>query len=161
VTLDLGAFLDGYCAGRTITVPVGPVDEERARLLRVTEQTLAMSIQEMRPGRNWSDIAKLIQKNVESNGFNVVREFVGRGVGKSWIDEPKVPNFYGSDTVRSDFKLRPGMTFTVEPIVLSGGREIELLQDGFTVVTRDRKPAAHVRHTVAVTGNGVDVLTKL
>jgi methionyl aminopeptidase len=161
VTLDVGVCLDGYCAGRSITVPVGSVDAERGRLLWVVEQTLAMAIDRMKPGRNWSDIALLVQQNVQSNGYNVVREFVGHGVGRSWIEEPAVPNYYDSSTLRRDFKLRPGMTLTVEPIVLSGRREIDLMLDGFTVVTRDGMPAAHARHTVAITEAGVDVLTKL
>jgi methionyl aminopeptidase len=161
VTLDVGVFLEGYCASRALTVPVGSVDAERARLLRVTEQTLAMAIDQMKPGEKWSEIARLIQQNVESNGYNVVREFVGHGIGKALIENPPAPNFYGSETVRRDFRLRPGMTLTVEPIVLSGSRDIYLLADGFTVVTRDSMPAAHVRHTVAITGTGVDVLTKL
>ncbi|HLZ08033.1 MAG TPA: M24 family metallopeptidase, partial [Chloroflexota bacterium] len=107
------------------------------------------------------DIAKLIQQTVQSNGYNVVREFVGHGVGKGWFEEPKVPNFYDGSTLRGDFKLRQGMTLTVEPIVLSGGREIHVMPDGWTVVTRDGTPAAHARHTIAITEAGADVLTKL
>ena len=120
-----------------------------------------MAIDQMKPGGKWSDIARLIQLNVQSNGYNVVREFVGHGVGRNWMEEPMVRNYYDSSTLRGDFKLRVGMTLTVEPIVLSGRRGIEVLGDGYTIVTCDRMPAAHVRHTVAITGAGVEVLTQL
>jgi methionyl aminopeptidase len=159
VTLDVGVSLEGFCAGRALTVPVGMVDEERVRLLRVTEQTLAAAISQMMPGRRWSDIALLIQQNIQRNGYSVVREFVGCGVGRDWIEEPAMPNFYDKITLQRDFLLRPGMTLKVDPIVLSGRPEIELMADGFTIVTRDGKPAAHARHTIAMLETGAEVLT--
>jgi methionyl aminopeptidase len=100
-----------------------------------------------------------MQYNVEKNGFSVIREFVGHGVGHSIHEDPKVPNFVTQDSGRSDFKLRPGMTLAVEPMVVAGRRDVKLLDDGWTVITEDRRPAAHFEHTIAVTESGVDVLT--
>jgi methionyl aminopeptidase len=100
-----------------------------------------------------------MQYHVEQNGFSVVREFVGHGIGRTMHEEPKVANFVTPEQLRGDFKLRPGMTLAVEPMVVAGRRDVELLDDGWTVVTEDRRPAAHFEHTVAVTELGVDVLT--
>ena len=160
LTLDLTLRLGGYCASRAITVPVGLVDAEQQRLLRVTEETLALAVSQIVPGRAWSEVARQIQQHVESNGYNVVREFVGHGIGTVPLEDPKVPNFVGPAPFRGDFILRPGMTFTVEPMILSGRRDVALLEDGWTVVAEDGMPSAHVRHTVAVTTSGADVLTR-
>jgi methionyl aminopeptidase len=100
-----------------------------------------------------------MQHHVEQQGFSVVREFVGHGIGRSMHEDPKVPNFVSAEQLRGDFKLRPGMTLAVEPMVVAGRRDVDLLADKWTVVTEDRKPAAHFEHTVAVTEVGVDVLT--
>jgi methionyl aminopeptidase len=100
-----------------------------------------------------------MQWNVEKNGFSVVREFVGHGVGRSMHEDPKVPNFVTPEQLRGDFKLKPGTTLAVEPMVVMGRRDVVLLDDQWTVVTQDRLPAAHFEHTVAVTEDGVDVLT--
>lgn len=129
------------------------------KLLDVTRETLVLAVQNIRPGRKWSDIARLMQWHVEHSGFGVVREFVGHGIGRSMHEEPKVPNFVTQEQLRGDFKLRPGMTLAVEPMVVMGRRDVALLDDQWTVVTEDRAAAAHFEHTVAVTENGVDVLT--
>jgi methionyl aminopeptidase len=100
-----------------------------------------------------------MQHNVERNGYNMVREFVGHGIGREMHEEPKVPNFVTAEQLRSDFVLRPGMTLAVEPMVVMGRREVELLPDGWTVYTVDHQPAAHFEHTIAVTETGVDILT--
>jgi methionyl aminopeptidase len=100
-----------------------------------------------------------MQYNVERNGFSVVREFVGHGIGRTMHEDPKVANFVTAEQLRGDFKLRPGMTLAVEPMVVAGRRDVQLLDDGWTVVTEDRSPAAHFEHTVAVTDVGVDILT--
>jgi methionyl aminopeptidase len=100
-----------------------------------------------------------MQHNVETNGFSVVREFVGHGIGRTMHEEPKVANFVTAEQLRGDFKLRPGMTLAVEPMVVMGRRDVVLLDDNWTVVTEDRMPAAHFEHTVAVTETGVDILT--
>jgi methionyl aminopeptidase len=159
VTLDLALMLDGYCADTATTVPVGRISPEVQKLLDVTRQTLALALNNIRPGRRWTEIARLMQYHVESNGFSVVREFVGHGIGRSMHEDPKVANFVTAEQLRGDFKLRPGMTLAVEPMVVMGSREVDLLPDNWTVVTKDGLPAAHFEHTIAVTENGVDILT--
>ncbi|WP_428937130.1 type I methionyl aminopeptidase [Fontivita pretiosa] len=159
VTLDLALMLDGYCADTATTVPVGRISPEVRKLLDVTRQTLALALNNIKPGRRWTEIARLMQYHVESNGFSVVREFVGHGIGRSMHEDPKVANFVTAEQLRGDFKLRPGMTLAVEPMVVMGSREVDLLPDNWTVVTKDGLPAAHFEHTIAVTENGVDILT--
>ena len=159
VTLDLALSLNGYCVDTAKTVGIGEVRPIARRLLDVTRQTLDIAMQNMKPGRKWSDIARLMQYNVEHNGFSVVREFVGHGIGRAMHEDPKVPNFASAEQMRGDFKLRPGMTLAVEPMVVAGRRDVDLLPDKWTVVTEDGQPAAHFEHTVAVTEVGVDVLT--
>lgn len=159
VTLDLALRVDGYCADTATTVGVGPLSDRAQKLLNVTRDTLSLAIKHIKPGKKWSEIARLMQYNVESNGFNVVREFVGHGVGRGMHEEPKVPNFVTAEQLRGDFKLRPGMTFAVEPMVVMGRRDVHQLPDGWTIVTEDGMPAAHFEHTVAITEAGADILT--
>lgn len=159
ITLDLALKVDGYCADTATTVAVGSIPPPIQKLLDVTADTLSIAVKQIKPGKKWSDIARLMQYNVESHGFNVVREFVGHGVGRSMHEDPKVPNFVTAEQLRGDFKLRPGMTFAVEPMVVMGRREVRQLPDGWTIVTEDGSPAAHFEHTVAVTETGADVLT--
>jgi len=159
VTLDLALAVNGYCCDTATTVPVGQISPPVQRLLDVTKETLVLAIQHMKPGKKWSEIARLMQYHVEHAGFSVVREFVGHGIGRSMHEDPKVPNFVTPEQLRGDFKLRSGMTLAVEPMVVMGRRDVVLLQDGWTVVTEDRLPAAHFEHTVAVTDVGVDILT--
>jgi methionyl aminopeptidase len=159
VTLDLALSLDGYCADTATTIGIGTISPELQKLLNVTEETLNQALAHMRPGRRWSDIARLMQYHVEKHGYNVVREFVGHGIGREMHEEPKVPNFVTAEQLSGDFTLRRGMTLAVEPMVVMGGRQVDLYQDGWTVYTVDRMPAAHFEHTVAVTETGVDVLT--
>jgi methionyl aminopeptidase len=159
VTLDLALSLEGYCADTAISVPVGHIGELPRKLLEVTRQTLDLALAEIKPGRKWTEIARMMQRNVESNGFSVVREFVGHGIGRTMHEDPKVANFVTGEQIRGDFNLRPGMTIAVEPMVVAGRREVTLLPDQWTVVTADRSPAAHFEHTIAVTETGVDVLT--
>lgn len=159
VSVDLAVQLDGYCGDIACTIPIGTISPGKAKLLDVTQQTLYLAIQNMAPGRRWSDIARLMQHHVESHGFSVVREFVGHGIGRTMHEDPKVPNFVGPEQLRGDFKLRPGMTLAIEPMVVMGRKEVTLLDDGWTVVTEDRQPAAHFEHTIAVTETGVEILT--
>lgn len=159
VTLDLALMLDGYCADTATTVGVGRVNPELQKLLDVTLETLGLALNNMKPGRRWTDIARLMQYHVESHGFSVVREFVGHGIGRSMHEDPKVANFVTAEQLRGDFKLRPGMTLAVEPMVVMGKRDVDLLSDNWTVVTKDGMPAAHFEHTVAVTETGADILT--
>ena len=159
VTLDIALSLDGYCADTATTVGVGEISPGLQRLLNVTSESLDLALTNMRPGRRWSDIARLIQHFVEKNGYNVVREFVGHGIGRGMHEDPKVPNFVTAEQLTGDFLLRRGMTLAVEPRVVAGRRDVDLYRDGWTVFTVDRMPAAHFEHTVAVTDTGVDVLT--
>jgi methionyl aminopeptidase len=159
VTLDLALMVEGYCADTATTVAIGKVSSAVQKLLEVTRETLMLALGNMKPGRRWTDIARLMQYHVESHGFNVVREFVGHGIGRSMHEDPKVANFVTAEQLRGDFKLRPGMTLAVEPMVVMGRRDVDLLPDNWTVVTKDGLPAAHYEHTVAVTDSGVDVLT--
>jgi methionyl aminopeptidase len=159
VAIDVALFLEGYVADSAVTLPVGSVSPKVMRLLEVTRETLELAIAQAAPGRRWSEIARLMQHKVEEAGFNVVREFVGHGVGRSLHEDPKVPNFVTAEQLRGDFKLRSGMTIAVEPMVVMGRREVVLLEDEWTVVTEDRMPAAHFEHTLAVTDTGVEILT--
>jgi methionyl aminopeptidase len=159
VTLDLALSVNGYCADTATTVAVGPISPAFQKLLDVTRQTLELAIGNIKPGKKWSEVARLMQWNVEKNGFNMVREFVGHGIGRTMHEDPKVANFVTPEQLRGDFKLRPGMTIAVEPMVVAGRRDVSVLSDGWTVVTEDRLPAAHYEHTIAVTEVGVDVLT--
>jgi methionyl aminopeptidase len=159
VTLDLALSLEGYCSDTATTVAIGRINPATQRLLEVTKETLNLAINNIKPGRKWTDIARLMQYHVESNGFNVVREFVGHGIGRSMHEDPKVANFVTGEQLRGDFKLKPGMTLAVEPMVVMGRRDVTLLPDQWTVVTEDSLPAAHFEHTIAVTDTGVDVLT--
>ena len=159
VTLDLALSFNGYCADTATTVGVGRIGDQAQRLLDITKETLNLAINNIKPGRKWTDIARLMQYHVEKAGFSVVREFVGHGIGRSMHEDPKVANFVTGEQLRGDFKLKPGMTLAVEPMVVMGRREVDLLDDQWTVVTKDGRPSAHFEHTIAVTENGVDILT--
>ena len=159
VSIDANVFLNGWVADSAWTFPVGQVSAKAQKLMNVTRQTLELAIANVGPDKRWSDIARLMQYNVEQAGFNVVREFVGHGVGRSMHEDPKVPNFVSSEQMRGDFKLRAGMTIAVEPMVVAGKRDVVLLEDQWTIVTEDRQPAAHFEHTLAVTETGVEILT--
>jgi len=159
VTLDLALKLDGYCCDTATTAAVGQIRPSLQKLLDVTRDTLTLAINQIRPGKRWSDVARLMQHFVEKHGFNVVREYVGHGIGRDMHEEPKVPNFVTAEQLRSDFVLRRGMTLAVEPMVVMGRRDVEMYPDGWTVNTVDHMAAAHFEHTIAVTESGVDVLT--
>lgn len=159
VSLDLAIRHEGFCADTAITVPVGTTTAANLKLLEITKKTLDLALRLIRPGVKWSEVARQMQRMVESNGFACVREFVGHGVGRSMHEDPKVANFVTAEQLRHDFKLRPGMTFAVEPMVVAGRRDVRVLDDNWTVVTEDGRYACHFEHTVAVTENGADVLT--
>jgi methionyl aminopeptidase len=156
ISIDIGAEFQGYHGDAAITVPVGRVTPEVERLLRVTREALWLGIEQARAGRRLSDISHAIQSHVERNGFSVVREFVGHGIGRTMHEEPQVPN-YGRPGRGP--RLVPGMTLAIEPMVNLGGPEVTVLADGWTVVTRDGSYSAHFEHTVAVTKEGPQVLT--
>ncbi|MGH8048647.1 MAG: type I methionyl aminopeptidase [Chthoniobacterales bacterium] len=156
VSLDCGVNLDGWIGDTALTVPVGIVEPEVERLLRVTEETLNSALEFAVAGRRLGDLCASIEENVIRHGYSVVREFVGHGVGRKLHEEPQVPN-YGKRG--SGPKLKPGMTLAIEPMVNMGRAEVRLLEDKWTVVTRDGLPSAHFEHTVLVTKAEPEVLT--
>ena len=158
VSLDVGASLNGYFGDAAITLPVGTVDPEAERLLKITEQALTLGIEQARKGNRLFDISFAVQSWVESHGFSVVRDFVGHGIGKNLHEEPQIPNF-GSP--HQGPRLEEGMVFALEPMVNEGTYEVKILSDGWTVVTADRKRSAHFEHTIAVTDGDPEILTVL
>lgn len=156
--VDLGVYKDGFYGDAAYTFPVGKIRPEVERLIKVTEESLYIGIENAREGNRVSDISYSIQRHVESNGFSVVRAFVGHGVGSELHEEPQVPNF--GPPGRGP-RLRPGMTLAIEPMVNEGGYEVLILDDGWTAVTTDGKLSAHFEHTVLVTLNEPRILTKI
>lgn len=156
LSIDVGALLDGFYGDAAITVPVGPISNEAARLLRVTEESLYEAIAQVRVGNRVSDVSHAVQRHVEAHGYSVVREFVGHGIGQSMHEEPQIPNFgkpgHGP-------RLAEGMVLAIEPMVNIGLPAVRLLDDGWTAVTKDGSLSAHFEHTVAVTASGPMVLT--
>lgn len=157
VSLDIGVHYNGYVGDTAKTVAVGGCDVRAQRLMDVTEQALAEGIGQARPGNRVVDISRAVQNYVESNGFSVVREFVGHGVGKTVHEEPQVPNFV--EQGRQTPKLLPGMTLAIEPMVNAGSPQVQVLRDGWTVVTKDGQLSAHFEHTVLVTEGEPEILT--
>jgi methionyl aminopeptidase len=156
ISLDVGVIYNGFIGDTAKTVAVGGCDVLAQKLMDVTERALYEGIAQAVPGNRVVDISRAIQKYVESNGFSVVREFVGHGVGRSMHEEPQVPNFVDGKTSP---KLRPGMTIAIEPMVNAGKATVEVLNDGWTVVTKDGLPSAHFEHTVLITENEPEILT--
>jgi methionyl aminopeptidase len=156
LSLDMGVKLDGFYGDSAITVPVGAVDDEVAKLLRVTQEALEKGIAQVRVGGRISDIGHAIQQHVEAHGFSVVREFVGHGIGAALHEDPQIAN-YGEPGHGP--RLAEGMTLAIEPMVNMGKRDVRVLADGWTAVTRDGSLSAHFEHTVAVTKNGPMVMT--
>jgi len=157
VSLDFGVAVDGYYADAAVTVPVGKVPAEKARLLEVTRDSLDRAIQMVRPGNRLSDISHAVEGWTTQHGFSVVREFVGHGIGTKMHEEPQLPN-YGQPGRGP--RLEPGMVLAIEPMVNAGSADVEVLEDKWTAVTHDRRPSAHFEHTVAVTSNGPWILTR-
>lgn len=157
ISLDFGVVVDGYYGDAAITVPVGQVSNHARELCRVTEDALYEGIRQVHPKNRLSDISHAIQCYVEARGFSVVREFVGHGIGQHLHESPQIPNF---GPAGMGVLLKPGMVFAIEPMINQGGAEVEILQDQWTAVTIDRKLSAHFEHTVAVTANEPDILTK-
>ena len=155
-SVDMAATLEGFHGDTAITVAVGKVDEEKAQLIRVTEECLELAIAQCRLGRNVGDIGYAVQTHAESFGYGIVKGFTGHGIGRKMHEDPQVAN-YGKPGTRE--KIRIGYVFAIEPMINAGTEEVEILEDGWTVVTKDGKPSAHCEHTVAVTENGPEILT--
>jgi methionyl aminopeptidase len=157
ISVDLGARLNGFHGDSAMTFAVGQVSAEAQRLLDVTLESLWKGIEQVKTSNRLWDVSGAIQRHVEANGFSVVRDMVGHGIGRSLHEEPQVPNYVASE--HQNPPLREGMTLAIEPMVNAGGTEIEVMPDMWTAVTKDRSLSAHFEHTVAVSRNGPEILT--
>lgn len=157
IAVDVGVKLNGFFGDAAMSFPVGDVSEEARRLMEVTEVSLYRGIENARPGKRLYDISSAVQEYVESNGFSVVREFVGHGIGSRMHEDPQIPNFGVPGT---GLRLKAGMVLAIEPMVNLGRHGVEVLDDGWTAVTTDRKLSAHFEHTVYIGEDGPEVLTK-
>jgi len=158
LSLDYGVVFEGYFGDSAVTVPVGDISPEAVRLIAAARDSFAAGIARMKEGNRVSDISAAVQACVEAGGFSVIRAFVGHGIGRSLHEEPQVPNFglpgHGP-------RIRRGLVLAIEPMIAMGDWEVEILANGWTAVTKDRSLAAHHEHTVACTGDGVEILSAL
>ena len=157
ISIDVGAIVDGFYGDAAITLPVGEVSPEAARLIKVTEESLARAVTEAKAGNRLYDISYAVQSYVESHGYSVVREFVGHGIGRSLHEEPQIPNFGERG---QGLRIRPGMVFAIEPMVNIGGSATMVKEDSWTAVTADGSLSAHFEHTVAVLSDGPWILSE-
>jgi methionyl aminopeptidase len=158
VSIDTGVELDGYFGDSAITVPVGEPNESVKKLLKVTQESLELAIDKARAGNRLFDICGTVEKHVVSNGFSVVREYVGHGIGTSLHEEPQIPNYV--DRKNENPRLKEGMVLAIEPMVNAGKPEARVMPDKWTAVTKDGSYSAHFEHCVAITANGPWVLTR-
>ncbi len=158
LSIDTGAELNGYFGDSAVTIPVGEVSPEVERLLTVTRESLELAIDKVRPGNRLIDICGTVEKHVVSNGFSIVREYVGHGIGTRLHEEPQVPNYV--DRRNENPRLKEGMVLAIEPMVNAGKAEAKVLPDRWTAVAKDGSYSAHFEHCVAVTANGPWVLTR-
>ncbi len=157
VSVDAGVIVDGFYSDAARTWGVGEIDEACAKLVRVTRESFFEGVRQMRIGARLGTVSSAIQAHVEKHGFSVIRDYVGHGIGRAMHEDPQVPNF-GSPA--SGVRLEAGLALAIEPMVAAGSFEVEVLEDGWTVVTRDRSRAAHYENTVVLTGDGVEILTE-
>jgi len=155
-SIDCGVTLEGFVGDTATTVPVGKVSEEWLKLIRVTEECLERAIQQCLPGNHLGDIGWAVQEHAEANGYSVVRDYVGHGIGRRMHEDPQIPN-YGRPGLGP--KIKSGYCFAIEPMVNLGTHYTKVLADGWTVVTVDGQPSAHAEHTIAITDDGPEVLT--
>lgn len=156
LSIDCGAIIEGWHADAAVTVPIGDIDDESQRLIDVTRESLNAAIAQVVEGNRLGDVGAAVEGIAEAAGFTVVREYVGHGIGTAMHEEPQVPN-YGP--AGRGMKLKEGIVLAIEPMVNAGSNETEVLDDGWTVVTRDHARSAHFEHTIAVTEHGPEVLT--
>ncbi len=156
IGLDFGVIYEGYYSDSAITVGIGKISDEARKLIRVTEEALWQGIAQMRPKNRLFDISHAVQKHVEQNGFSVVRQFVGHGIGQALHEDPAIPNYGDPQT---GIELKAGMVFAVEPMVNTRGGDVRVLNDGWTAVTTDGGLSAHFEHTIAISEEGPSVLT--
>lgn len=155
-SIDVGVTLEGFVGDTATTVPVGNVSEDRLKLIQVTEECLERAIEQCRAGKHLGDIGWAVQEHAEANGYSIVRDYVGHGIGRRMHEDPQIPN-YGRPGLGQ--KIKAGYVFAVEPMVNLGTHHTKVLADGWTVVTMDGQPSAHVEHTIAITEEGPEVLT--
>lgn len=158
ISLDFGVIVDGFYGDAALTIPVGKIAEKAARLIEVTEKSLYAAVDYVSPLNKLSDISHAVQSYVEAQGFSVVRDFVGHGIGKSLHESPQIPNF---GLPGRGVKLKPGMVLAIEPMINEKGPDVKVLSDGWTAVTCDGGLSAHFEHTVAITPHGSEILTTL
>ncbi|NOR21965.1 MAG: type I methionyl aminopeptidase [Candidatus Aminicenantes bacterium] len=156
ISLDFGVLYEGYYGDAAVTYPVGEITPKAKKLIKAAEETFYKGMEQMKPGKRISDISFAIQSHVESQGFSVIRAFVGHGIGLSLHEEPQVPNF-GSPGRGP--KLKSGMVLAIEPMIAMGDWDVEILDDNWTAITRDRSLSAHYEHTVAITQKGPEILS--
>ena len=156
ISVDFGTLYNGYYGDSAITIPVGRINSETHRLLKITEESLEKGIEKVVAGNRISDISAAVQEYVEKNGFSIVRQFVGHGIGTALHEAPEIPNFVQEG---ASPRLVDGMVLAIEPMVNAGTYKVKVLRDGWTVVTGDRKPSAHFEHSVAVTADGPLILS--
>ena len=157
-SIDCGVTLEGFVGDTATTVPIGSVDEAALKLISVTDQCLEFAIDQCRPGKHLGDIGFAVQQHAESHGYSVVRDYVGHGIGRRMHEDPQIPN-YGKPGQGP--KIRAGYVFAVEPMINLGTHYTKVMSDGWTVVTLDGKPSAHSEHTIAITEEGPEVLTRV
>mgnify|MGYP000514719659 FL=1 len=158
VGLDFGVYYQGFYGDAAVTLPVGRVSEEAARLMRVTEQSLYAAIEQASSGNRLGDISAAVQETAESAGYSVVRDFVGHGIGRNMQEDPQIPNFGKKGR---GIELQTGMILAIEPMVNAGRYRVRILPDGWTVITEDGSLSAHFEHSVAITDNGPEILSRL
>jgi methionyl aminopeptidase len=158
LSLDFGVILDGFYGDAAVTLAIGEIPERASKLLRIGEEALYLAIEQACPEKRLFDISAAIQHHVESNGFSVVRDFVGHGIGKLLHEKPQVPNFGAAGR---GVRLQAGMTLAIEPMINMGNHEVEILRDGWTAVTKDRSLSAHFEHSIAITENGPTILSQI
>jgi methionyl aminopeptidase len=157
LSIDCGAIVEGWHADAAVTVPIGDVDDESARLLEATKASLDAAIEQLVAGNRLGDVGAAVEKVALAAGFSVVREYVGHGIGTAMHEEPQIPNYAGGPNAK--YRLKEGLVVAIEPMVNAGGSETRTLDDQWTVVTRDGRRSAHFEHTIAVTERGPEVLT--
>jgi methionyl aminopeptidase len=157
LSIDLGVIFDGWVGDTATTIPIGEISQEVRKLLETTEKSLHFAIDKARAGKRLGNVSHAVEAYVTSQGFSVVREFVGHGVGRTLHEEPQIPNF---GPPNQGPKLKPGMCLAIEPMVNMGSGKVRILEDGWTVVAVDGKPSAHFEHTVLVTEEDPEILTQ-
>jgi len=157
VSVDIGVRYEGWCGDAAVTWPVGEINEQARKLLDICEGTLRLAIQKMKPNIIWNKVSKVMEMNVKNAGLKVIEDLCGHGIGQEMWMSPQVPNYFSP--ISGDFKLQPGMVVAIEPMVAVGTKELRVLDDKWTYVTADHSLAAHFEHTIAVTEDGVQVLT--